>query len=193
AAAGVPVADLISTLSVVSTAGGDVRLAQVKAVRGGYPFYGEMQTEPERLWSQLATPGTALAERTLIEQLNVQVGDSVRIGEAWFVVRGLMIGLPPELSFRNAAGPRIYIHADGLDATGLLRFGSLATYEKYLNIPDADEHQQLIDRNHDTFTRTNTDFDTASEQAENLSRALDSLGRFLGLVGLSALLLGGLG
>jgi putative ABC transport system permease protein len=80
-----------------------------------------------------------------------------------------------------------------LDETGLLTFGSLARYEAYLEIRDDLELQRFVDRNHDVFSRAGVGFDTAADQAENLAQVLESLGRFLGLVGLSALLLGGLG
>lgn len=193
AAAGVPVARVTTTLSVALTRTGAVRLVQVRAVSDGYPFYGEMATAPTGLWPRLAEPGTALVEQSLLPQLNAAIGDSIRLGEMWFEIRGALTALPPELSFRGAAGPRVYIDGSALDETGLLRFGSLARHEAYLRIPDDLELQRFVDRNHDVFRRTGVGFDTAAEQAENLAQALESLGRFLGLVGLSALLLGGLG
>jgi putative ABC transport system permease protein len=193
AAAGVPVSRVITTLSVALTQAGAVRHAQVRAVEGGYPFYGEMVTEPAGMWQRVSEPRAALVETSMLEQLGAAIGDSIRLGAVWFEVRGVLTSLPPELSFRNAVGPRIYISAQMLEETGLLRFGSLARHEAYLQIRDDAELQRFVDRHHDTFRRAGVGFDTAAEQAENLAQALESLGRFLGLVGLSALLLGGLG
>ncbi|MEX0907207.1 MAG: FtsX-like permease family protein, partial [Gemmatimonadota bacterium] len=194
AATGVPIAHVTTTLSVVLSQDGASRLAQVRAVNGGgYPFYGEMTTEPQGQWPALATSRRALLEPTLLQQLGATVGDSVRIGSVWFEIAGTLTNLPPELGFRSAIGPRIFIHADALPETGLVRFGSMVRYEAYLQLPDDANAQRFIDRNHDTFRRAGIGFDTSSEQAEELAEALDSLSRFLGLVGLSALLLGGLG
>ncbi|MBR9989610.1 MAG: ABC transporter permease [Gemmatimonadetes bacterium] len=193
AAAGVPVSRVTTTLSVALTQAGAFRLAQVRAVAGGYPFYGEMTTDPAGMWERLTEPRTALVESSLLEQLAAAVGDSIRLGAVWFQVRGVLTALPPELSFRGAAGPRVYIDAAMLEETGLLRFGSLARHEAYLRIPRDAELERFVDRNHDVFRRAGVGFDTAADQAENLAQALESLGRFLGLVGLSALLLGGLG
>ncbi|HEX2167518.1 MAG TPA: FtsX-like permease family protein, partial [Longimicrobiales bacterium] len=190
---GVPVSRVTTTLSVALTRDGAVRLSQVRAVEGGYPFYGEMVTEPAGMWPRLDQARAALVERELLAQLAVAVGDSIRLGAVWFEIAGALTSLPPELSFRGAIGPRIYIHERHLDDTGLLQFGSLARREAYLRIPDNEELQQFVDRNHDVFSRAGVGFDTAADQAENLAQALDYLGRFLGLVGLSALLLGGLG
>jgi putative ABC transport system permease protein len=192
--AGVPVSRITTTVSVALTQAGGIRLVQVRGVEGEYPFYGEMTSEPAGAWPELRQQtGTALVEQSLMSELDVTVGDSVRLGEAWFEVRGALTALPPELSFRGVAGPRVFIAAADLPRTGLLQFGSLARYEAYLEIADANELQRFVDRNHDTFRRAGVGFDTAAEQAENLAEALEALGRFLGLVGLSALLLGGLG
>ncbi|HEX6135217.1 MAG TPA: FtsX-like permease family protein [Longimicrobiales bacterium] len=193
AAAGVPVSHVTTTLSVALTRRGTVRLTQVRGVDGGYPFYGEMVTDPPGMWGRLRAGRTALVERSLLELLDVSIGDSIRLGEVWFEIAGALTQLPPEMSFRNAMGPRVFIDAGMLAEAGLIRFGSLARYEAYLRIPDPAELETFVDRNHDMLRRAGIGFDTAAEQAESLARALDSLGRFLGLVGLSALLLGGLG
>lgn len=193
AAAGVPVSYVTTTLSVALTRRGTVRLTQVRGVDGGYPFYGEMVTDPPGMWGRLRAGRTALVERSLLELLDVSIGDSIRLGEVWFEIAGALTQLPPEMSFRNAMGPRVFIDAGMLAEAGLIRFGSLARYEAYLRIPDPAELETFVDRNHDMLRRAGIGFDTAAEQAESLARALDSLGRFLGLVGLSALLLGGLG
>jgi putative ABC transport system permease protein len=192
ATAGVPVARVVTTLSVALSERA-TRLVQVRAVEEGYPFYGEMQTEPAGEWSRIRDGRSALLEPALLDALDVTTGDSIRLGELWFEVRGVLTTLPPEMSFRNALGPRVLIAAEHLEGTGLLRFGSLARYEAYLRIPGDTELQRFVDRNHDAFRRAGVSFDTAAEQAENLAEALEALGRFLGLVGLSALLLGGLG
>jgi putative ABC transport system permease protein len=193
AAAGVPVAYMTTTVSVALTNAGGLQLVQVRGLDGDYPFYGEMGTDPPGAWGLLREPDAVLVEHVLLEQLGAVIGDSLRLGEAWFVIRASLTSLPPELSFRNAAGPRVYIDAAELEETGMLQFGSLVRYEAYLQIADNAELERFVDRNHDTFTRADVDFDTAADQAERLAEALEALGRFLGLVGLSALLLGGLG
>jgi putative ABC transport system permease protein len=194
AAAGVPVSRVITTLSVALTDAGTPQLVQVRAVDGGYPFYGEMTAEPAAAWDQLqVATGLALPEASLLEQLGAVPGDSVRLGNAWFRIGGALTALPPDISFRSAIGPRVFINAADLPATGLLQFGALARHEAYIYMPQASAQQRFIDRNRTALREAAVGIDTAAEQAENLGRALEALGRFLGLVGLSALLLGGLG
>jgi putative ABC transport system permease protein len=193
-AAGVPVSRVTTTLSVALTDVGTPQLVQVQAVEGGYPFYGDMTAQPAQAWDELqAARGVALPEASLLEQLAAATGDSVRLGNTWFRVTGILTGLPPDISFRSAIGPRIFINAADLEGTGLLQFGTIARYEAYIHMPQAAAQQRFIDRNRATLREAAVGIDTAAEQAENLGRALEALGRFLGLVGLSALLLGGLG
>jgi putative ABC transport system permease protein len=193
-AAGMRISNVTTTLSVALTSAGATQLVQVRAVDGGgYPFYGEMTSEPAGLWPRLGDGRTALLESGLLQQLGVQPGDSVRLGAIWFEVGGALTGLPPELGFRAAVGPRVFIHAAHLPETGLIRFGSLARFEAYLEIRDDAELRRFLEDNRETFRSAGVGVDTADEQAENLARALESLSRFLGLVGLGALLLGGLG
>jgi putative ABC transport system permease protein len=193
-AAGVPVSRVVTTMSVALTADGAPRLVQLRAVDGGYPYYGEMVTRPGGAWPRLGeVSGVALLEAPLFDELGIGVGDSVRLGEVWFEVGAALTSLPPEISFRNTLGPRVYIAAADLQATGLLQFGSLARHEAFLEIPDAGDLARFLDANRDTFRSAAVSMETAAEQAQNLGQTLEALGRFLGLVGLSALLLGGLG
>jgi putative ABC transport system permease protein len=193
AAAGVPVSRVTTALTVALAATGEPRLVQLRAVTGGYPFYGVMTSDPAGEWARIGEGMGALLEASLFEQFGASIGDSIRLGMAWFEVRGSLTALPPSISFRTALAPRIYIAAEHLAATELLQFGSLARHEAYLYIPNDAELQRFVDRNRETFRAGSVGIDTAAEQAENLASALEALGRFLGLVGLSALLLGGLG
>ncbi|HSJ15511.1 MAG TPA: FtsX-like permease family protein [Longimicrobiales bacterium] len=181
-----------STISVAVAANGRSRLAQLRALDGVYPFYGERSTEPAGQWGTWQDR-RAIVEPSLLEDLGVRVGDSIQLGSIRMVIAAAATDLPAEVTFQNALGPRIYLSSDALAAAGVLRFGSLARFHAYIEEPDAAALERLVDRNHDLLTRQQVGFDTAADQAEDLASALDAMGRFLGLVGLTALLLGGLG
>jgi putative ABC transport system permease protein len=190
-AAGVRVARLTQLVSMALAPTERARLVQLRAVSGDFPFYGEYETSPPAAWPPQGDD--ALIEPALRAQLDLTIGDTLRIGDAAFVVRGTIDNLPPEAGFQTAIGPRVYIAGDRLAATNLLAFGSMARFHAYFEIANARELERFIDRYHDFFRRNAVGYDTAEEQAENLATALDALGRFLGLVGLAALLLGGVG
>jgi putative ABC transport system permease protein len=194
ASLGIPVSRVVTTASVAFTQDGAPQLVQLRAVEGGYPYYGEMVTDPPGAWAGLADrPRLALLEAALMEQLGLDAGDSVRLGAAWFHVAATLTSLPPEFTFRNAFGPRAYISAAHLEETGLIQYGSLARHEAFLRMPDPGGLNRFLEAHREDFRSAGVGVNTAAEQAENLGRALEVLGRFLGLVGLSALLLGGLG
>ena len=171
----------------------ETRMVQMRAIQPGYPFYGDVRTDPESAWAQLHDARNAVVEATLIAQLGLSVGDTLLLGEGAFVVSGVFTKAPADFSFRNIIGPRVYISDRWLAETQLVRPGSLAQYQAYLRIPDANELQTFVDRRHDLLRRNLIDFDTADEQGDNLTQMLDRMSRFLALVGLAALLLGGIG
>jgi putative ABC transport system permease protein len=191
-ATGARVAGVTSTISVALAPGGGTRLIQLRAVEPGYPYYTEYATAPPGLWERLAAGRIALVEPSLLIALDVGIGDTLRIGEAAFMVAGALTDLPADLSLRNAVGPRVFIAQRWLGATGLVRFGSMVSYRAYVALP-AGEGAAFVERYRAFFRAALLRVETAEEQAEDLASALDSLGRFLGLVGLAALLLGGLG
>ncbi len=177
----------------VAAYSGDTRLVQVRAIEPGYPFYGSVVTEPRAAWQGLHQRPSAVVDEALLTQLGMQPGDTLLLGEAAFVVSGSFVKAPADFNFRTIIGPRVYISEQYLPQTGLLGLGSLAQYQAFVRVPDMKDLERFVDRRHDLFRRNLIDFDTADEQGENLTRMLDTMSRFLGLVGLAALLLGGIG
>ena len=194
AAAKYEVARVTNVMSMaVAAHTGDTRLVQLSAVEPGYPFYGAVETAPRDAWRTIQIQRAAVVDESLISQLGIAVGDTLLLGEAAFAVTGTIKKAPGDVTFRTIIGPRVYIGDAYLHETELITFGSLVQYQAFMRVPDAKELQQYVDRRHDVFRRNLIDFDTADEQSENLERMLDTMSRFLALVGLAALLLGGIG
>ncbi len=170
-----------------------VRLLQVRAVDGGYPFYGEVNTTPAGRWTGGIGPGEILVDPAVLTQLSVSVGDTLVVGRARLVITASVDDLPTDLGFQTAVGPRVYLSQETLEAAGLLGFGSLARYEVYLRIPDLADREAIRDRYEDVLGATQVRYSLAEEQAQSLSNGVRFLGRFLALVGLGSLLLGGIG
>lgn len=194
AAAEYDVARVTTVVSMgVAAQSGETRLVQLRAIEPGYPFYGTIVTEPRRAWRALHEEKSAVVDDALLAQLGMQVGDTLLLGEAAFVVSGALVRAPADFNFRTVLGPRVYISQQYLEDTHLVGFGSLAQYQAFVRIPQDAQLERFVDQRHDLLRRNLIDFDTAAEQGENLTRMLDTMSRFLGLVGLAALLLGGLG
>jgi len=176
-----------------AAATGAARLVQLRAVGSGYPFYDEWHTTPATAWPPSAERSDALVEPSLLLQTNAQVGDSIQLGSARFRIAGTVDNLPGELGFRGAAGPRVFIALEHLERTGLITIGSITTHQAFVQLDRPAGAQRFVDRYHDRLRRMQVRFETAEEQGEDLAEAVSTLSRFLGLVGLTALLLGGLG
>lgn len=191
---GVPTAQVTTALSMVlAPASGDVRLLQVQAMEGGYPFYGDVHTTPTGSWGRQEREDVVLADPAVLTQLEVAVGDTLVVGRARLQLVATVEDLPTDLGFQTAVGPRIYISQATMDEAGLLGFGSLARYETYLKLPDREARDQIRERYDSIFHATQVRYTLAEQRAQRIGRGIQFLGRFLALVGLGALLLGGIG
>ncbi|MEK9506924.1 FtsX-like permease family protein [Gemmatimonadota bacterium Y43] len=185
-------AEVVRTVSMVAADGnGLVRLLQLWSVDGDWPFYGAVEAEPIGSW-QFDDPTRVVVDRPALIQLGIEIGDSITIGRARFEVAGSVDRLPTDPGFQSAVGPRVWLSRAALDQAGLLDFGSLARWDTYLRFDDPGVHG--IDERYETLlAASGVQYVTATERARSLTRAVDFLGRYLGLVGLGALLLGGIG
>ncbi|HET7426339.1 MAG TPA: ABC transporter permease, partial [Gemmatimonadales bacterium] len=169
------------------------RLVQVAAVEGGYPFYGEIRTEPSTAWRDLPQGHRVVVDPSLLTALNARVGDTLALGEGRFVISGTILSAPGNVGVRTAFGPRIYIAARDLAGTRLLGFGARAEYEAYVRLAAGVSPQALAERYRPLLVPERVRVRTVSEDQANLNDALGRLTGYLGLVGLIALLLGGIG
>jgi len=172
---------------------GLTRLVQVRASGGDYPYYGTIETDPPALWRARGNERAVLVDPAVLVQLDAAVGDTLALGAARFVISGSVTSVPGDIGLRTAFGPRVYIPRDFLDDTELIRYGSVAYHRLYLKLDDPEAAERLVEAKDSLFEANRVRTTTVSEYEEDLSSGLDRLGRFLGLVGLVALLLGGVG
>ncbi|MDQ3138158.1 MAG: ABC transporter permease, partial [Gemmatimonadota bacterium] len=169
------------------------RLVQVAALEGGYPFYGEIRTDPASAWGELQQGGRVAVDPSLLTALGARVGDTLALGEGRFAISGVVTSAPGNVGIRTAFGPRIYIAARDLPATELLGFGARAEYEAFVRLPPGMAPQAIADRYRPALRPERVRLRTVAEDQQNLNDALGRLTGYLGLVALIALLLGGIG
>jgi putative ABC transport system permease protein len=178
---------------VLAPRSGLTRLFEVRAVSGGFPYYGTIKTDPPDLWSQLQSGRHVLVDPAVVVYLDAAIGDTVLIGDARFTILGIVTDAPGDVGLRTAIGPRVFLPAQYVGETNLLRFGSRAQYRAYVQFTDGAALQPFLNSHNALFERHRIRTETAAEEEEDVSQALGRLARYLGLVGLVALLLGGLG
>ena len=172
---------------------GLTRLAQIQAVSPGYPFYGEIVTEPAGAWSQLQRGRVALVDPSLLVALDARIGDTLALGFARFVIAGTLVSVPGDVGVSTTIGPRVYIAAKFLGETSLLMFGSRSDHKTLLKLPAALTPARFIFRFKERLEKAQVRYRTAAETEFNLTQAIDQLRDFLSVIGLVALLLGGIG
>jgi putative ABC transport system permease protein len=173
---------------------GGTRLVMARALSGGFPFYGQLETEPATAASSFRKVGGGmLVEQNLMAQFAANVGDEIRIGNLASHIAGRLEKVPGETVALSIVAPRVYFSMDDLAQTGLLREGSLAQYQVYFKLPPATDVTRLLNQVRPQLEKYKLRPDTVEERKRELGRAMENLYHYLNLVGFVALLLGGVG
>jgi putative ABC transport system permease protein len=140
-----PVTELLSMASSPKTL--DPLLVSLKAVDPTkYPFYGEVQLAPAGQLKTVLTANTVVVADDLLVRLNLKVGDDLKIGTQLFRIASVVVNEPDRLSGNFAAGPRVLISREGLDASGLLAPGSHAAQRYLFRVPQPSNGAPISDK-----------------------------------------------
>ena len=178
---------------VLAERSGRSRLVDLLAIDGIYPLYGAVFTEPAYAFERFgdAERGVFL-DTSLMIQLDLEVGDAIRIGSESFEVVAGIVKAPGRFGFQAEVAPRVFMTKRDLDRTGLLTVGSLVTYLRYFKLPGG-VADAWFEANKERLEDARIRAQTLASYQEELSEAFGLLTRYLGLVGLAALLLGSIG
>jgi len=181
----------IETESMVF-AGEKMLLSELSAVSSSYPLRGELlvktrldQVKP--IAAHAPPEGTLWVERSVLGRLNIKIGDEVEIGEAIFIIGGVVTDIPDKSYQMLIAGPSIFLNINDMEKTKLIQPGSrmwymylfageltdIEAFEKWVK-PKVNEAQNWY----------------SAKQAQNrLSSTLDSAERFLSLASMLGIVL----
>lgn len=172
---------------------GDAKLIGVKGVAGPYPFYGDLETQPESAAETYQQNGGALVDATLMLQFDVKVGDQIKIGNTFFPIEGELISAPGTGGVGASIAPPVWIPQKMVEGTGLIQTGSRVGYDFYF-VSQPGQDLEELDRVVDPLLDIeNADMDTHLSTGQRLGRSYDNFGKFLNLVAFIALLLGCVG
>jgi putative ABC transport system permease protein len=169
------------------------RLVQIRALRGGFPYYGRLETTPASAGTSFRNGRKALVDKSLMLQFNVQTGDSVKVGNVTFLIAGALNKAPGQTGISSNIAPVIYIPLQYLPQTGLDQKGSRINYNYYFKYNTNTDIAKLIKGLEPKLEKANLNYDTVEQRKENTGRSFADLTNFLSLVGFIALLLGCVG
>lgn len=172
-------------------------LVEIKAVDNAYPLYGNLTLNPTQ------NPADALAQEdgrwgaavdaNLLDRLGLHIGQELQIAQARFVVRATIEREPDRVANAFSFGPRLLISPAALQATGLIQPGSLIRHATLIRLKPATQLADFRAALTQAFPDAGWFIRDSREAAPGLQRFLDTLAQFLALVGLTALLIGGIG
>lgn len=122
-------------------AGGETRLVAVKAVSQAYPLRGQLLLRasadgPVQKVAAAPARGTVWVDPALLDALQLRVGDDLLLGDASFEIERTIDSEPDRGAGFSAFSPRVMLHLEDLDATGLVQPASRLTWRLAVASPD---------------------------------------------------------
>ncbi len=172
-------------------------LTQVRAVDDLYPLVGAVELDPplsldEALMGDGPRPGLVM-ERVLVDRLGLSVGDTVRLGTRDFVLSAVLLRYPDNSTAGFGLGPRTLVRTADLEGSGLLNEGTLFNTVYRLDLPPGTDLDDLGEEAEARFGDRGLRWTDSRSGAGGTGEVVERLGRFLVLVGLSGLAVGGVG
>ena len=190
-----------SLRAMARTADGRSTLVEIKAVDDDYPLFGAVTTDPAMplpaLFAQSNGAFGAAVDPALLARLDLKTGNRITLGNASVELRAALTGEPDKLAGGIGLGPRVLMSEAALRATGLLQPGSLVRWQYRLRLPAADASDgavaSLQKQAQAAFPDAGWEVRTRSKATPQLERNVERFTQFLTLVGLTTLLVGGVG
>lgn len=167
----------------------DTVLVEIKATEPGYPFYGTLELNP----SGELTDQTAYVGQDLLDRLALQPGDAIKVGNASFLISGVITKEPDRVTAGFSAGPRVMLSQGGLARANLIQFGSRARHVYLLKLSSDQQVSSVRSQLADAFAKEKPRIADFREAQPQVKTFLDRMTSFLALVSMVALLVGGLG
>ncbi|GJE54982.1 ABC transporter permease [Methylobacterium thuringiense] len=191
---------VVATMRAMAVAtDGSAALVELKAVDGGYPAVGSLATDPAAPVADLLATRDgvfgAVADPVLLTRLGLKVGDRITVAGKPLEIRAALVTEPDSISAGIGFGPRLIVAMEALRATGLGEPGSLNRWSYRLQLPAATDPEleaashaigkALPDAGWEVRSRLNAD--------PRFAKSVERFTQFLTLVGLTALIVGGVG
>lgn len=188
-----PDASEVNFVSMIAFPKNDgTKLVRVRGLKGDFPFYGIIETQPSTAATTYQESGGALVDVTLMLQYNIKPGDSIKVGELTLPISGALQAIPGNTALSTSVAPLVIIPYRFIDETELLQFGSRKEYQFFYNQPNIDL-DALEERLQPMLEKEDADLDTHTSTSRRLGRRYENVGSFLNLTAFIALLLGCVG
>ncbi len=169
------------------------KLVQVVGTERGFPFYGELETEPTEAAKSYLEKGSALVDATVMLQQDLKPGDSIKVGSITLPIEGALKSVPGRSALSSSVAPAVFIPYEKITQTGLLQRGSRVEYKYYFVAEPGQDLEALYEAIDRRLDAEGADLDTHLDESRRLGRRYNNFGKFLNIVAFIALLLGCVG
>jgi len=194
---GARLSDIVQMRSMLIAASGERQLLELKAVDPAWPLLGNAHFDPPQTVGEALQSHDGLfglvAEQIVLDRLRLKPGDRVRLGNATFAVRGVLADEPDRMATATILAPRALIAAAALPETGLIQPGSMLHYELRAALPAGVSEDAIAARLRAAFPDQGWRLRDARHAVPGVVRFVEQTSLFMTLVGLTALLIGGIG
>ena len=182
--------DVVLMRSMLVAPSGERQLVELKAVDGAWPLVGSATPSPAALAERDGRFGVA-AEPVVLDRLGLHPGDKVRLGNATLQLRAALTEEPDRIAGPSMLGARALVPLAALPSTGLIAPGSMVQYALRVVLPPGSGVS--ADAIRSAFPDQGWRIRGPREAAPGVSRFIEQTSLFMSLVGLTALLVGGIG
>ncbi|MEQ1792223.1 MAG: FtsX-like permease family protein, partial [Nitrospiraceae bacterium] len=179
------------------------QIIELKAIESAYPLYGAIRLDPAQSLDVLLHPDKlrcgghacfgAVVQESLLIRMGLSVGDHFTIGHVRFLITGIVRTEPDRMANAFSLGPRVMITQEGLRAAELIKPGSRVRERYLVKIPPGIPLEPLLTELRSRLATDSVRIFSYRTAQPQLRQFLDQLSRYLGLIGLTALFIGGLG
>ncbi len=192
-ARGARLSDVVTMRSMLVAPTGARMLVELKAVDPVWPLVGAASLDPAQNVQAALAAGGVVADPLVLQRLGIVPGARVRLGNATLSLRAALTSEPDRVASPSILGPRVLIGLATLPATGLVQPGSIVQYRLRAVLPVGQSAAATITALRAAFPDTGWRLRDPAGAAPGVRRFIAQTGQFMTLVGLTALLVGGIG
>jgi putative ABC transport system permease protein len=190
---GAQLSEAVRMRSMLVAPNGEQQLIELKAVDPAYPLLGTVGLDPSIPIGRALAHQGVVAEPIVLQRLGVKPGAMVRLGNARFRIAGAITSEPDQVETTLLIAPRAMISLGDLPATGLVVPGSFVNYALRIVLPRGASVAATTAALNAAFPNEGWRIRNAAQAAPGVQRFIDQTSLFMTLVGLTALLVGGIG
>lgn len=168
-------------------------LSDIKVVDLGYPFYGDLELASGSPFNKVLTRGSIVVEQSLLDRLQLKLGDSLRVGSARLTIRDVVLQEPDRPVNFFALGPRVFIASADLPSLDLIGKGSRVDYTILIKVLETAELERIAGQLQAASDKERERVETYRTADSGVKRFFNNFLFFLNLIGIFTLLLAGIG